>query len=135
MSEKFIGKCLCGKVEFQVLGSFESFFLCHCKRCRKGTGSAHSANLFSKSAKINWVRGQEDIKTYRVPETQHEKSFCRKCGTTLPILQMNGDLLVVPAGSLDSPINIKPSAHILYKSRAEWDVDLDCVQKLDGLPT
>ncbi len=134
MSKEFTGSCLCRKAEFKVLGSFESFFLCHCKRCRKGTGSAHGANLFSKSAKIKWIKGQEYIKTYRIPGTLHERSFCRECGSALPMLQMNGDLLVVPAGSLDSPVDIRPKAHINYASRAEWDKDLDGVQKREGLP-
>ena len=38
------GKCLCGVVQFRISGEFESFFLCHCSRCRKDSGSAHSAN-------------------------------------------------------------------------------------------
>ena len=35
------GSCLCGKVTFEIEGNFEQFFLCHCERCRKDTGSAH----------------------------------------------------------------------------------------------
>ena len=135
MSEETIGSCLCGDIAFKILGKFESFFLCHCTRCQKGSGSAHGANLFSRSAKIIWTKGEENIKTYRIPETRHERCFCRKCGTTLPTLQMNGALLVVPAGSLDSPITTQPNAHIFYASRAAWDSDLDCIEKLDGLPS
>ena len=72
------GSCLCGTVQFQVSGAFESFFLCHCKRCRKDTGSAHAANLFSSKARLNWLAGQDSIRTYRLPETRHEKAsaFC-----------------------------------------------------------
>ena len=40
------GTCLCGAVRFEISGSFERFYLCHCSRCRKGSGSAHAANLF-----------------------------------------------------------------------------------------
>jgi len=135
MGNEFMGSCLCGKVEFKVLGRFESFFLCHCQRCRKSTGSAHGANLFSHSAEINWCKGEEHIRTYRVPDTLHERSFCQECGSALPMLQMNGDLVVVPAGSLDSAFDMRPSAHIFYASRADWDKDLGAVQKQDGLPS
>ncbi len=134
MSKEFAGSCLCGMVEFRILGDFQSFFLCHCKRCRKDTGSAHAANLFSTTAVISWVKGEDKVKSFRLPETRHEKSFCRECGAALPVLQMNGDLLVVPAGCLDSPIKNEPNAHICYSNRAEWDKNLECVQKLDGLP-
>lgn len=34
---------------------------------------------------------------------------------------MDGKLLVVPAGSIDSDINIKPQGHIYYASKAILD--------------
>jgi hypothetical protein len=128
------GSCLCGTVKFQVSGDFESFFLCHCKRCQKDTGSAHAANLFSSTATLTWLTGEESIQTYRVSDTRHEKSFCIECGAALPSVQMDGAVLVVPAGSIDSAIAMRPNAHICCASRADWDAELDVVPKLDGLP-
>lgn len=134
MTRTTTGACLCGAVRFQISGEFESFFLCHCTRCRKGTGSAHAANLFSSTAAITWLSGQDKVKTYRVPGARHEKSFCTECGAALPRVQMNGALLVVPAGSLNSAIDIRPNAHICFASRAEWDARLEDIPKIDGLP-
>lgn len=74
------------------------------------------------------------MKPFQIPGTHHEKSFCSECGSALPSVQMDGSLLVVPAGCLDSPIDIPPNAHICCSSRAEWDDGLDRVQELDGLP-
>ncbi|MCI3132528.1 GFA family protein [Phenylobacterium aquaticum] len=53
------GSCLCGGIAFEISGPFEAFFLCHCSRCRKDTGSAHAANLFSSTAKLTWLSGQD----------------------------------------------------------------------------
>jgi hypothetical protein len=131
---KHVGSCLCGEVRFEVAGDFERFFLCHCGRCRKDTGSAHAANLFSSSAKLHWLSGQDKIKTFNVPSTRHEKSFCSECGSAVPRVQMNGALLVVPAGSLDSPIETRPDAHIFVASRANWDRCLEDVPQIDELP-
>ena len=128
------GSCLCGAVSFRISGDFESFFLCHCTRCRKDTGSAHAANLFSTTAAIVWLSGEDCIKTYRVPATRHEKSFCTECGSALPRVQSGGALLVVPAGSLDTAIGIRPNAHICFESRAQWDTCLEDVPRIDGLP-
>lgn len=128
------GSCLCGAVRFEVEGAFDAFFLCHCSRCRKGSGSAHGANLFAAGGQLRWLSGEQDVKTYRVPGTRHERSFCTSCGSALPDVQMDGALLKVPAGSLDSPVGIRPTAHISCASRADWDADLDAVTKLDGLP-
>jgi hypothetical protein len=134
MTQTASGACLCGTVRFQISGEFESFFLCHCSRCRKDTGSVHAANLFSSTATIAWLSGQDRIKTYQLPATRHIKSFCAECGSALPNVQSNGALLVVPAGSLDSAIDIRPRAHIYFASRAEWDARLEDVPKIDGLP-
>jgi hypothetical protein len=134
MAESIAGSCLCGAVRFQIAGAFEQFFLCHCSRCRKDSGSAHGANLFSTTARLTWLAGEDHVKTYRVPGTRHQKSFCIECGSALPRLQMEGALLVVPAGSLDSPIAIRPQAHICCADRADWDTHLEDVPKRDGLP-
>ncbi|HEX7028376.1 MAG TPA: GFA family protein [Gammaproteobacteria bacterium] len=129
------GSCLCGEVRFEIEGAFESFFLCHCEYCRKDTGSAHASNLFSTKASLNWLSGLDMIKIYTVPGTRHVKSFCTSCGSALPNVQMDGSLIVVPAGSLDDKIPIKPSAHIFVSSKADWDEGLENVQKIEGLPT
>src|SRR4051812_38910056 len=113
------GSCLCKKVTFGVSGEFKGFFLCHCSRCRKVTGSAHAANLFSKTAKLEWLSGQDHIKTFHLPETRFVKTFCGTCGSALPTPQESR--LLVPAGCLDSTVGIRPDAHIFVESRADWD--------------
>jgi len=135
MARTTTGGCLCGAVKYEISGEFDGFFLCHCSRCRKDTGSAHAANLFSSTAALTWLTGQEAIKTYRVPETRHQRSFCTECGSALPGLHRGGTLLVVPAGSADGDIDMRPTAHICYASRAKWDDRLDDLAKFDGLPT
>lgn len=134
MSTKHHGSCLCGKVHFEIEGSFESFYLCHCEYCQKDTGSAHAANLFSTNASLNWLSGEELVTTFNLPSTQHIKSFCSHCGSALPNMQGSGKLLVVPAGSLDSHISLKPNAHIFTASRAEWDSELEKVVMFEGAP-
>lgn len=128
------GQCLCGAVKFRISGDFESFFLCHCGHCRKDSGSAHSANLFSSSAKISWLSGEENIKQFRLSGSQHVKCFCTDCGSALPFSQANDGVLVVPAGSLDSPTGIWPDAHICSSCRASWGNDLASLKSIDGLP-
>ncbi|MGK2228197.1 GFA family protein [uncultured Devosia sp.] len=130
-----LGQCLCGTVKFQISGDFESFFLCHCSRCRKDSGSAHSANLFSSTAKIAWLAGENRIKTFQLSGTRHIKCFCTECGSAIPFYQSKDGPLVAPAGSLDSRLVMRPQAHICLSSRASWDNDLALLPKLDGLPS
>ena len=126
------GSCLCKKVSFEIQGDFTAFFFCHCSRCRKETGSAHAANLFSVTAELKWISGQENVRTFHLPNTRFSKSFCEHCGSALPTIK-DGRLLV-PAGGLDCDVNIKPNAHIFVGSRANWDKDLDVVTRFEELP-
>lgn len=134
MSDKYSGSCLCGAVRFEVEGAFDRFYLCHCEHCRKDTGSAHAANLFSSSATLKWISGAESVRQFDLPGTRHSKGFCCVCGSALPRIQMNGKLIVVPAGSLNSSIDIRPDAHIFMSSRAAWDEALEQVPKIAKLP-
>lgn len=128
------GGCLCGAVSFRVDGGFDAFFLCHCSRCRKDTGSAHGANLFASKATLTWVKGEASVRSFILPGTRHARSFCAICGSALPMTQMDGALLVVPAGSLDTPVEVAPTARICVSDRAVWTENLDAVPGFPGLP-
>lgn len=132
--QKHTGSCLCGQVTFEISGNFERFFFCHCEYCRKDTGTAHAANLFSSTAKLEWLSGESNIKTFDFNSSGHIKSFCSNCGSALPNIQINGTLLVVPAGCLDSKVSVIPQGHIYFSHRADWDNDLHKVWKFDELP-
>lgn len=134
MNNLHLGSCLCEQVKFEVIGNFDHFFLCHCKYCQKDTGSAHAANLFSTTAQLNWISGLDKVETYNLPATRHVKSFCKKCGSAVPNHQMNGKLLVVPAGSLNSDLTVLPEAHIFCSSKASWDNGLENIQTFEQLP-
>lgn len=133
-SDKHSGACLCGGVRFEVDGTFELFYLCHCEHCQKDTGSAHAANLFSSTAKLKWLSGADKVTEYNLPSTRHVKAFCSTCGSALPSIQMNGALLVVPAGSLNTDIPIRPNAHLFVASRAGWEEMLEKIPAFDGFP-
>lgn len=95
MEQNHTGSCLCRKVVFEIDGSFDRFFLCHCEYCRKDTGSAYAANLFSSTAKLRWLSGENNIKTFDFESSGHIKSFCADCGSAIPNIQMNGTLFCV----------------------------------------
>ncbi|KZL19894.1 Glutathione-dependent formaldehyde-activating enzyme [Pseudovibrio axinellae] len=134
MTTAHTGSCLCGTVQFEVQGTFKKFFFCHCSHCRKGSGSAHGSNLFSFDAEFSFSRGAGAVKSYNVPSTQHKRSFCESCGSPVPTYDHENSFLVVPAGSLDTPVKTEPSAHIFHASRANWDDKLEAAPHFDELP-
>lgn len=128
------GGCLCGAVRFEVIGRFEAFFLCHCTRCRHATGSAHAANLFSGTARVRWAAGGHEVRTFRLSETRHARAFCGACGSPVPSVQLNGALLVVPAGSLDAPQGLPTPSHIHCADGAAWAEHLATAPRFAQLP-
>lgn len=127
------GSCLCGAVRYEVRGKFERFFLCHCSRCRKSSGTAHASNLFAPGAELTWLAGEDLIRSYAVEGTRFSRSFCGTCGSMLPQAAANG-VVKVPAGSLDTPLAMRPLGHIFMGSRADWDHDLENVPGFDERP-
>lgn len=133
MSQKHAGSCLCGEVRYAFEGTFERFYLCHCLHCRKGTGSAHSAHLFSSSTRLSWLAGRASVTSYWLPGTRHVRNFCATCGSALPV--MGDDGTVVPAGSLDTAVSRVPDGNIFTASRAPWDHDLPAAPDFPAFPT
>ena len=117
---------------YELTGDFQFFLLCH---CTKDTGSDHAANLFAKASTLTWLQGESNVKTYQNPSSMHVKSFCKKCGAALPTIAKSINSVVVPAGSLDSPISIEPTANIFVSSGANWSRNLDSVPNYEELPT
>jgi len=128
------GSCLCGVVRFEIHADFEHFYICHCSYCQKDTGSAFAANLFVKRSALNWLSGQENVRSYTHKGTRHVKSFCSECGSALPNTEMGGDVCLVPAGSLNVKPPIKPEAHIFADSKASWEEQLAEAECFSGFP-
>lgn len=129
------GSCLCGSVKFEIEGEFKKFFLCHCSRCRKTSGSAHCANLFAPSAKLNWISGKEKVSFYRHQDTNFARNFCSVCSTLLPLYVEARDIVATPAGCLDTNVDISPQAHIFTDSKGNWDDILNDTSTFEKMPS
>ena len=135
MSEPIQGACLCGRVRFQITGPFEEFHLCHCSQCRRATGSAHAANIFSTQDRIEWLAGEDLVKRY-TPEQPDviSKRFCTHCGSPVPYTSLASGRLIIPAGSLSQAPGITPDDNIFWADRADWyDAGVEA-QHVDGDP-
>ncbi len=122
----FRGSCLCGAVQYEISGAPTKFYHCHCQRCRKATGTGHASNLLIKPGSIKWIKGEELIKGYKVPEAiRFTNRFCSVCGGRVPRYVKETDFIVIPAGSLDSDPTIHPQARIFWDSRASWSCSGD----------
>jgi len=135
MTQIHSGSCLCNAVKFEMEGEFKKFFLCHCSRCRKTSGSAHCANIFAPGAKLNWIIGEENLSFYRHEDTNFARNFCSICSSLMPVNAKARGMVVMPAGCLDTDIDITPQAHIFTDSKCNWDAILNNTPTFEKMPS
>lgn len=124
--QNFSGSCLCGAVQYNIKGSPVRFYHCHCARCRKVSGTGHATNIMIQANKVDWLKGESEITRYKVPEAERfTNAFCQTCGSRLPRFDDVLGMVILPAGSLEVDISIKPEARIFWDSRAEWSCSGD----------
>jgi len=135
MSETITGSCLCGAVGYAIRGPQYVFQYCHCSRCRKFTGSAHSAAILVSPDHFEWTAGEENVGYFPLPGARdYATSFCRRCGSSLPWKSQTGRSVVVPAGTLDDDPGTRPTQNIYWGSRAAWRADDGELPCFDELP-
>ncbi len=133
--KKVKGSCLCGNVGFETSGNIGIFQYCHCSRCRKVTGSAHAANVFVSPDDFKWLHGEDHVRRYNPPETKYFASaFCKQCGSSLPWMSKSGQVVIVPAGTLDGDPEIRPTKNIFCGSRAAWYTHASSIPEYEEMP-
>lgn len=129
------GSCLCGACKYQLSGHINIFQYCHCSRCRKFTGSAFAANLFVKPEQFEWLGNTEKVATFEPQDTPYFATcFCKQCGSSLPWTPKGGHVMIIPAGTLDEEVDIKPDKNIYCSSDAGWYVEPTDLPKHDAMP-
>ena len=124
------GSCLCGNVAYVVEGRPSRCINCHCSGCRRARSAAHASNLFTSSDGVRFTRGEDLLAAYKVPDAQHfTHIFCRTCGSSMPRIDRNRGLAVVPMGGLDDDPGVRPQAHIFVGSMAPWYTIADDLPK------
>jgi hypothetical protein len=130
------GGCLCGGVRYEVRGAFLRASHCHCSRCRRHTGCAHSTQARARREDFRLVSGAELVRVYAPEGGGAAKAFCSVCGSSLFGGQWpGGDEITVRLGSVDGDPGIRPQFHTFVASKAPWDEILDDLPQYAGYKT
>ena len=117
----YLGSCLCGKVTYRLESSPGVFVYCFCVDCRKGSGSAHSANASIDLHDLRFLSGELLLREFESSPGQF-RLFCSNCGS--PIYSRSDKspgTLRLRLGTLDTSYYGEPKAHIWVSQRANWD--------------
>ena len=129
------GSCLCARVAYEVTGPFVRVHHCHCSRCRKARGAAHTTNGFTAMENVRYTQGGDVIRTCRLAGARYfSQVFCPTCGSGLPRLDPERNVAVVPFGSLDDDPQRGADDHIFVASKAPWHEITDDLPRHDEAP-
>ena len=129
------GHCLCGCLRYAVSGEPLALLYCHCKECRRATGSSLNTSLFVHRNEFRLVSGKEALSYYE-SSPGNLRHYCSQCGSPLfKLFPEPPDLMTVRAGTLDSDPGVRPSAHIWVSEKAPWYEITDGLPQYLGAPT
>lgn len=127
------GACLCGAVRYEVDGPFSMLIHCHCSMCRKHHGSSFGTFAAAPLMGFRWLAGADQVVTYASSE-KGQRSFCRGCGSVVPLPIKEMDLAICPAGNLQGDLQIRPSSHFFAASKAPWYTITDNLPQHEEYP-
>ncbi|KXT09494.1 hypothetical protein AC579_7819 [Pseudocercospora musae] len=119
------GGCYCGNVRYKSTGEAQAKALCHCKDCRKISGSTYSTNIIVPGDSLTWTKGKPKEHTVTADSGNPITSFfCGDCGSTMvrggPSF---GENKIIKVGTLDEPSaheDAKPAVELYAKDRVSW---------------
>lgn len=130
----YAGSCLCGAIRYQVRGEIGDVVQCHCQRCRKANGTAFATNAPIKKSDFQVLQGEQFLKSYQSTATT-QRCFCSECGSPIMSIKTDTpDYYRLRIGTLDTPLQQKPSMHIFVDSKAEWDSICDALPQYSERP-
>ena len=111
------GSCLCGAVKYQVNGALRPVIACHCRQCRKQTGTYMSATAAQdQDFALTEARG---LKWYRSSDSAR-RGFCGECGSVLFWKGDGRDYIAITAGSVDGSPGVGLAGHIFCDDAGDY---------------
>lgn len=113
------GGCSCGNVRYQIETAPLWLCHCHCRMCRKHSGSPLATWVGFPAEAVMWLASSPT--RYRSSKDV-ERSFCPICGSSIGFHRVHETYLTV--GSLDAPEALPMAdlwrAHVWFKDRVPW---------------
>ena len=126
------GRCLCGRVRYQIDGTLGPAIYCHCSQCRRASGSAFASNAPVRARHLRFTSGQDAISEYESSPGQF-RAFCSGCGSPLySRLAADPETYRIRLGSLDGDPGRRPLAHFWVGSKAPWHEITDGLEQFEG---
>lgn len=122
--QKNTGGCQCGSIRYELIGTPQMLYVCHCTDCQHQSSSAFGMSLRMDPHEIDFSKSEKQLQAW---DTRGEDgsikrcSFCPDCGTRIMHSSDGPDETVsIKAGTLDDTSQLQPVAHIWLRSAQPW---------------
>ena len=121
------GRCLCGKVRYQVHGPLRPVVACHCTECRRFTGGVWHATAARRGDLT--IEDDNALKWYWT-SARLRRGFCGECGASLFADPNGRDFVSITAGTLELPTELALAVHIFTGEAGDYYEIEDQLPKL-----
>ena len=118
-NKNLIGKCACGDVKYTIINKPLFTQACHCKNCKKSTGSSFVIHtmIFEDDLVVNG-----EVSSTQLPTGSgkgYRAYFCINCGVYLYCkYKVAVGRIAIRTATLEKPL--VPQAHIFVKDKDPW---------------
>ena len=123
------GRCLCGTITYEISAAPAAAYVCHCRDCQTGTGSAFSVAVLVPDQAFRMTGGEARSVFGGVALSGRVKQrrVCPDCGTWVfgdprPRGPRAALTRAVRAGTLDDVSWVRPVRHFFTRSAQPWFV-------------
>ncbi len=129
------GQCYCGTVKYEIQGDFGFIVHCHCRNCRRVTGSVAYTAAFMREENFSITAGQEEIREYfPTGSGPFARTFCGKCGGRLSVKLPIPGIINIALTTLDQEPDEDVGVHINLESKAPWQTVGDARPQYESFP-
>lgn len=112
--------CLCGAVVFEIDEPVTHSRYCHCRNCRKFSGTAQAAWGLASAGAFRLTTSAANIGKY--DSGGGLRAFCTACGSSLWFEPAHmPEYIGVALGAIDEGEVTAPTMHVWTKSSPDWE--------------
>jgi hypothetical protein len=129
------GKCLCGKIAFEIDVPARWAWHDHSTASRRAHGAAYATYVGSWRKRFRITKGKAALARYEDAATKTTRSFCSGCGTPVMYERARSPHMVnIPRALFSSRTGREPLYHIGIEELQEWAYTGAPLVPLQGFP-
>ena len=129
------GRCLCGKVGFEIDTPARWAWHDHSQNSRRANGAAYATYVGSWRKRFRITKGESEIARFEDNATKTVRSFCARCGTPLFYERARSSHMVnIPRALFTGRTGRQPLYHIAIEELQEWTYTGEPLVPLKGFP-